>query len=184
MRKKYRDKVDDDGEEGIVLTEIGGRGAGNDGSDDESVGLTTGGDGVASFSMADTDIHQSSGRRKHLSSSRCRCCQPNKRCLAFVVFSASIAALITYLAQDADRFGLGTLTDWLGIIHHPEFVLESSDGVTEYGANLLVYRHIKTDAKLAALVPKNPIPGDDKVFGIGFRTKPTSSNGVAHILEH
>ena len=72
-------------------------------------------------------------------------------------------------------FDLNVPLEWLGL--HSAFVLETSDDLPEYGADLLVYRHVKTDAKLAALVPKQPTQGMDKAFGIGFRTKPTSSNG-------
>lgn len=48
--------------------------------------------------------------------------------------------------------------------------------------NVLSYlvRHKKTGAKIALLSNDD----DNKVFYIGFRTPPTNSTGVAHILEH
>jgi len=144
----------------------------------------------ASMSMADIDMTQravfsrhspktASGRR------RFKC----KRLCIFLFLSTSLAALVAYLLRDRIDVGIGfgtldldTPLEWLGL--HSAFVLETSDELPSYGADLLVYRHKKTDAKVAALVPKQPSQGMDKAFGIGFRTKPTSSNGVAHILEH
>jgi len=42
------------------------------------------------------------------------------------------------------------------------------------------YRHQKTGAQLLSLINKD----ENKVFGVTFRTPPTDSTGVAHILEH
>ena len=44
----------------------------------------------------------------------------------------------------------------------------------------LVLEHNKTKAKVFIM----PNEDDNKVFGIGFRTPPKSSNGVCHIIEH
>ena len=146
----------------------------------------------ASMSMADIDMTHRAVFSRHSSKSgsgrrRFKC----KRVCIFLMLSTSVAALVTYLLRDRIDIGIdyfGTTLDldapleWLGL--HSAFVLETSDELPSYGADLLVYRHKKTDAKVAALVPKQPSPGMDKAFGIGFRTKPTSSNGVAHILEH
>lgn len=43
-----------------------------------------------------------------------------------------------------------------------------------------LYRHIRTGAEVLSLVNED----ENKVFGITFRTPPTDSTGVAHILEH
>ena len=135
----------------------------------------------ASMSLADADMpHRRSSPRRSKSASLKRACM-------FLVLFTSVAALITYLLRDridVDALDLNVPLEWLGL--HSAFALETSDSLPEYGADLLVYRHVKTDAKLAALIPKQPTQGMgmDKAFGIGFRTKPTSSNGVAHILEH
>ena len=42
------------------------------------------------------------------------------------------------------------------------------------------FRHLKTGAELLSLINND----ENKVFGITFRTPPTDSTGVAHILEH
>jgi hypothetical protein len=42
------------------------------------------------------------------------------------------------------------------------------------------YRHIPTGAELLSIINED----DNKVFGICFRTPPSDSSGVAHILEH
>jgi len=155
----------------------------SDSEDDESVVLTAqqssdSEGGVASMSMADINIHHRQSRTRATSSRR----RLAKKCICLLTVSVFIAALTTYLLQDRIDVLDNPLLDWLGL--HPAWVLETSDDLSEYGSDLLVYRHVKTDAKLAALIPKQPTPGEDKAFGIGFRTKPTSSNGVAHILEH
>ena len=43
-----------------------------------------------------------------------------------------------------------------------------------------LYRHRKTGAELLSLINND----ENKVFGVTFRTPPTDSTGVAHILEH
>lgn len=43
-----------------------------------------------------------------------------------------------------------------------------------------LYRHIRTGAEVLSLMNED----ENKVFGITFRTPPTDSTGVAHILEH
>ena len=43
-----------------------------------------------------------------------------------------------------------------------------------------LYRHVKTGAELLSLVNED----ENKVFGITFRTPPSDSTGVPHILEH
>ncbi|HYA41833.1 MAG TPA: insulinase family protein [Syntrophobacteraceae bacterium] len=42
------------------------------------------------------------------------------------------------------------------------------------------YRHIPTGAELLSIINED----DNKVFGVCFRTPPSDSSGVAHILEH
>ncbi len=42
------------------------------------------------------------------------------------------------------------------------------------------YRHILTGAEVLSIINED----DTKVFGICFRTPPSDSTGVAHILEH
>ena len=43
-----------------------------------------------------------------------------------------------------------------------------------------LYRHKKTAADIVSLRSED----DNKAFGVAFRTPPTDSTGVAHILEH
>ena len=44
----------------------------------------------------------------------------------------------------------------------------------------VLLKHVKTGARVALLINDD----DNKVFYIGFRTPPTDSTGVAHIIEH
>lgn len=65
-------------------------------------------------------------------------------------------------------------------ITHPAFETISKDIVTEYGAYCTLYRHKKSGAELLSVSSDD----DNKVFGITFRTPPSDSTGVPHILEH
>ncbi|MGW8220735.1 MAG: insulinase family protein [Syntrophobacteria bacterium] len=63
-------------------------------------------------------------------------------------------------------------------IHGFERITEKHIPELETKAEL--YRHVKTGAELLSLVNND----ENKVFGIIFRTPPSDSTGVAHILEH
>jgi Zn-dependent M16 (insulinase) family peptidase len=94
----------------------------------------------------------------------------------------------------------------VGVGHESYDTIESTF-VEEYNARLTLYKHRSTGAEFLAFVPDNTRKGPntaggdtssssgsgsgsgydpkpDKVFGIAFRTKPESSTGVPHILEH
>ena len=62
--------------------------------------------------------------------------------------------------------------------HGFERIREQS--IPELDTRAELYRHQKTGAQLLSLINKD----ENKVFGITFRTPPTDSTGVAHILEH
>lgn len=65
---------------------------------------------------------------------------------------------------------------------HEAFHLVRSKFLPTHQATFSFYQHIQTKAEFVSYEPLDK--GSDKVFGISFRTKPTSSSGVAHILEH
>jgi hypothetical protein len=60
------------------------------------------------------------------------------------------------------------------------FTLEKERDIPEIGALARLYRHDATGARLLSLITDD----ENKVFGISFRTPPSDSTGVAHILEH
>ena len=60
------------------------------------------------------------------------------------------------------------------------FELLRDQDINELKTRAQLFRHIKTGAELLSL--KND--DKNKVFGITFRTLPSDSTGVAHILEH
>src|SRR5215217_4271990 len=62
--------------------------------------------------------------------------------------------------------------------HGFELVREQS--IPELNSTARLYRHAKTGAELLSLLNDD----ENKVFGISFRTPPSDSTGVAHILEH
>lgn len=60
------------------------------------------------------------------------------------------------------------------------FELLSEKKVSEINCFAKIYRHVKSGARLFFLQTDD----DNKVFSISFRTPPTDSTGVPHILEH
>jgi Zn-dependent M16 (insulinase) family peptidase len=64
------------------------------------------------------------------------------------------------------------------IIHG--FQLQREHHISELKTEARIFRHTKTGAELLSLSNDD----ENKVFGIAFRTPPSNSTGVAHILEH
>lgn len=60
------------------------------------------------------------------------------------------------------------------------FELFRDEEVSEINARARMWRHVKTGAELLSI----EIDDENKVFGITFRTPPSDSTGVPHILEH
>ncbi|HEY3331312.1 MAG TPA: insulinase family protein [Capsulimonadaceae bacterium] len=64
------------------------------------------------------------------------------------------------------------------LIHGFQLIREQF--VSELNTNAMLYRHEKTGAELLSLQSDD----ENKAFNITFRTPPSDSTGVAHILEH
>lgn len=60
------------------------------------------------------------------------------------------------------------------------FELIREERIEEVNALARYYRHRKTGAEILSLLTDD----ENKVFGIAFKTPPTDSTGIAHILEH
>ena len=60
------------------------------------------------------------------------------------------------------------------------FQLVKEQEIKEFKTLARVFRHSKTGAQLLSLTTDD----ENKVFGITFRTPPSDSTGIAHILEH
>ncbi len=60
------------------------------------------------------------------------------------------------------------------------FELVHEQAIPELNTQARLFRHVKTGAELLSLENDD----ENKVFGITFRTPPSDSTGVAHILEH
>src|SRR5258706_10705069 len=60
------------------------------------------------------------------------------------------------------------------------FTLQQEKTIPEINATAKLFVHDKTGARLLSLVNDD----ENKCFGINFRTPPSDSTGVAHILEH
>ncbi|RLN55183.1 hypothetical protein BBJ29_006932 [Phytophthora kernoviae] len=67
----------------------------------------------------------------------------------------------------------------VGETYH-NFTIERVTTVPEYGVDALELKHEPTQAKYLHLDAKDP----NNVFSVMFRTPPSNSTGVAHILEH
>ena len=60
------------------------------------------------------------------------------------------------------------------------FTIKETRFVKEINANVNIYQHLRTGARLMHIDAAD----DNKVFTIGFRTPPENNTGVAHIMEH
>jgi len=60
------------------------------------------------------------------------------------------------------------------------FDLIKEETIPELNAHAALYRHRKTGAELLSMQTDD----ENKTFGITFRTPPTDSTGIAHIMEH
>ena len=60
------------------------------------------------------------------------------------------------------------------------FELVRGESISELNSEAKLYRHVKTGAELLSLSNDD----ENKSFGISFRTVPSDSTGVPHILEH
>jgi presequence protease len=60
------------------------------------------------------------------------------------------------------------------------FELIREQQIPELNSKARLYRHVKTGAQLLSMENED----ENKVFGITFRTPPTDSTGVPHIMEH
>lgn len=67
------------------------------------------------------------------------------------------------------------------IITHPSYSIIEQTYIKEYGLNAFLYKHLKTGAEVISVIAPED---NNKVFGINFRTPPTDSTGLPHVLEH
>ena len=66
----------------------------------------------------------------------------------------------------------------MALIHGFEQIRDEE--IPELNSRAILYRHARTGAELLSLINED----ENKVFGITFRTPPSDSTGVAHIMEH
>lgn len=93
--------------------------------------------------------------------------------------STSSSSSCSISALKAATLDTEILTTSLSVTH-PAYDVLSKDVVSEFGAYCTHYRHKKSGAELLSVA----VDDDNKVFGITFRTPPSDSTGVPHILEH
>jgi Zn-dependent M16 (insulinase) family peptidase len=60
------------------------------------------------------------------------------------------------------------------------FSLQRSYSIPELASSAALYKHDKTGARFLSVLNEDP----NKVFAITFRTPPSDSTGIAHIMEH
>jgi len=66
------------------------------------------------------------------------------------------------------------------VVTHEAYDIVKVDELSEYGARTTLFKHKKTGAEVLSVEKDD----ENKVFGIVFRTPPTDSTGIPHILEH
>lgn len=72
------------------------------------------------------------------------------------------------------------MNDWhVGRENHG-FIVTGCTALPEINAIMIQLRHRRTGARMVHLATED----DNNLFGVGFRTTPRDSTGVAHILEH
>lgn len=105
----------------------------------------------------------------------------NKRSVSQLITSTAgrIAPTSTCIIARSSTVAPADLEKNLGV-EHPSFDIISTDIVNEFGAYCTFYRHKKSGAELLSVSTDD----DNKCFGITFRTPPSDSTGVPHILEH
>lgn len=82
--------------------------------------------------------------------------------------------------EDAATITTSTTSSAAAPVEHPAYETLSTDMIPEFGAHATLYRHKQSGAQLLSLSTDD----DNKCFGITFRTPPSDSTGVPHILEH
>ncbi len=60
------------------------------------------------------------------------------------------------------------------------FKLLKEVDVSEINSKVILYRHLRTGTELMSVINDD----ENKVFGVTFRTPPTDSTGLPHIMEH
>lgn len=60
------------------------------------------------------------------------------------------------------------------------FELLRTEKIKELDTEAKIYRHMPTGAEILSMENRD----ENKCFGISFRTPPSDSTGIAHILEH
>ena len=63
---------------------------------------------------------------------------------------------------------------------NPAFTLAAECECAEVNGAVRLWKHPATGAQVLSIVNKD----ENKCFGVAFRTPPTDSTGVAHIIEH
>lgn len=140
----------------------------------------------------------------------CNLWRPKERlrcCILLALIFLSICAALYFSDGNHNPNALRRPPPGAVGVGHASYDTIESTFVEEYNARLTLYKHRSTGAEFLAFVPdssrKGPTtttaggsnnnnsgggggydPKPDKVFGIAFRTKPDSSTGVPHILEH
>eukprot|EP01138_Halocafeteria_seosinensis_P006623 gb/GECG01006771.1/.p1 GENE.gb/GECG01006771.1/~~gb/GECG01006771.1/.p1 ORF type:complete len:1104 (+),score=135.91 gb/GECG01006771.1/:1-3312(+) len=97
------------------------------------------------------------------------------------------------VAHHRTRSATSSLCSRRWLRSHSSFEVVHEQSLPEFSAYGRLYRHkntggevlsLRTDENGGPLGKKTSSEDENKVFGIGFKTIPTRSNGVAHILEH
>lgn len=73
------------------------------------------------------------------------------------------------------------MSTFAATINHPSYDVVENTTIKEYGLSATLYSHKKSGAQVISVISPQD---DNKVFGITFRTPPSDSAGIPHILEH
>lgn len=88
------------------------------------------------------------------------------------------SAVIAFIFKSAVLF---TRTTNGNLLTHGAFDVIQQLSIDEIKADVIIYRHKKSQSDVMTIVPQDK--EQDSVFGISFRTIPTSDNGAIHVLQ-
>ena len=103
-----------------------------------------------------------------------------QRKIVFMSFGVTVAAaLIAFIFRGNVLFTRAIHS--ANILKHKSYDVIEQLTVDEIEADVIVYRHKQTHTDIMTIVPRDTL--QDSVFGISFRTLPTSDNGAVHVLQ-
>ena len=153
---------------------------------------------LASLIIAHNNLLAFPGRAHNLRSTKRRISKentlPGSDSTDLFSINGSVSFNLTWKNESFSYFGEGSDENYDELLH-PSFTLIESEFLKEFNSECNTFKHKKTGAEIFFMnwglgsinsTDSSSTLGfdDESTFGIFFRTPPSDSTGVAHILEH